>query len=66
MDPASELPDNQNVFEKVPVPPEVIEWALKNFNEEEVLEELRQIRETGGLKLSDFLPELEAIANAKE
>jgi hypothetical protein len=50
----------------VPLTPELLEWARRELNEEEIVEGLREIRQTGGLELKDFLPELERAAGADE
>jgi endogenous inhibitor of DNA gyrase (YacG/DUF329 family) len=42
--------------------PELLEWARRDFNEEEFLAGLREIEETGGLELKDFIQELEQEA----
>src|SRR5579884_2737323 len=39
--------------------PEVLEWLRQQTNPEEILAEIREIEETGGLELKDFLPEIE-------
>jgi len=39
--------------------PEILEWARQQFSEEEIVAGLREIRETGGLQLRDFIHELE-------
>jgi hypothetical protein len=44
------------------LPPELLEWARRDFNEEEFLEGLREIERTGGLELKDFIHELEQEA----
>ena len=49
-----------------PLPPEILEWARQHFNEEEFLAGLREIRETGGLQLEDFIRELEQEATRRE
>ena len=48
---------------KQPIDPEIIEWAMQNFNLEEALADYREIQLTGGLALSDFIHELELIAH---
>jgi len=48
------------------LPPELLEWARKTFNEEEFLAGIREIRETGGLEFEDFLKELERAAGEHE
>lgn len=45
---------------------ELMSWARQNINEEEVVAEIRQIRQTGGVKLEDFIGELEAKVTASE
>jgi hypothetical protein len=48
------------------IQPEILEWARQQLNEEEILAGLREIRETGGLELADFLPDLEREATPHE
>ncbi len=50
---------NGKQYSSEPIPPEILEWARKNLNEEETAAGLREIRETGGLELADFIQELE-------
>ena len=42
--------------------PELLEWARKQLNEEEIVVGLREIRQTGGLELQDFIHDLERAA----
>jgi hypothetical protein len=44
------------------LPPEVIEWARRTFDEEEFLAGVREICATGGLSFEDFVEELERAA----
>lgn len=46
--------------------PELLEWARKQLNEEEILAGLREIRQTGGFELQDFIRELEQAAGKDE
>ena len=55
---------NGSPYEKVP--PEVRAWALEQFSEEEIVAGLREVRETGGLELSDFIDELEPRGSLAE
>jgi hypothetical protein len=48
------------------IQPEILEWARQQLNEEETVAGLREIRETGGLELEDFLHELEQEAAPHE
>jgi hypothetical protein len=52
-------------WEKTQLTPELRQWALQQFTEEEILAGLRELREEGGLELRDFLPELERIVAAQ-
>lgn len=49
-------------FESEPITPELREWLLQQFNEEELAASLREVRETGGLELHEFIHELEQAA----
>jgi hypothetical protein len=44
--------------------PELREWIRQNFNIEEALANLRELREKGGLELADFIHELEEAARS--
>jgi len=46
--------------------PEMLEWARQQINVEEALAGLREINETGGLELRDFIQELEQLAAHRE
>jgi hypothetical protein len=50
----------------VPVPPEVLEEALRQYSGEEIVAAARELRQSGGFELSDFLHELEAAARPDE
>jgi hypothetical protein len=52
-------------FPREPIPPEILEWARQTFDEEEFLVRVREIETTGGLRLEDFIAELEARARSK-
>ena len=57
-------PSKPNGFPFVKVPPEIRAQALEQFSEEEIVTGLREVRETGGLELRDFIHELEEIADS--
>jgi hypothetical protein len=46
--------------------PELRQWLLQHFNEEETLADLCELREKGGLELTEFLPELEQAVNGRD
>ena len=46
------------------IQPEILEWARQQLNELDTVAGMREIRETGGLALTDFLQDLERQANA--
>ncbi len=61
-------PDPSNHSEPFPretIPPEILEWARQTFDEAEFLTHVREIEVTGGLRLEDFIAELEARARSK-
>lgn len=46
-----------------PIPPEILEEAVRSFNEAEILEAINEIHNGGGRGLEEFLPDLERIAS---
>jgi hypothetical protein len=46
--------------------PELLDWARQQFSEEEIIAGLREVQQTGGLELSDFIRELEEDAVPRE
>ena len=58
-------PDHSEPFPRERIPPEILEWARQTFDEEEFLTQVREIEVTGGLRLEDFIAELEARAKSK-
>lgn len=46
--------------------PELREWAIDQFTEEELAEELRKLKEEGGRELSEFIEELEQVVRDHE
>ena len=60
-----EEPCPSEPFLREAIPPELLEWARQTFDEEEFLDQVREMEATGGLKLEDFLPEVETRAMSK-
>ena len=58
-------PSQSEPFPREPIPPEIVEWARQTFDEEEFLRHIREIEATGGVRLDDFIAELEARARPK-
>ena len=61
-------PDQSNPsgpFPRERIPPDLLEWARQTFDEAEFLAHVREIEATGGLRLEDFIAELEARARPK-
>jgi hypothetical protein len=52
-------------FPREPIPPELLAWARQTFDENEFLADIREIEATGGVRLEDFIAELEARARSK-
>ncbi len=46
--------------------PEEMEWVVRQTNPEEMIAGLREVQETGGLELRDFIHELEEAAGLNE
>jgi hypothetical protein len=62
------IPDPSNQSEPFPrerIPPDILEWVRQTFDEEEFLRQVREIEATGGLRLEDFIAELEARVRSK-
>ncbi len=57
--------DQPEPFPRERIPPELLEWARQTFDEEEFLAEVREIEATGGLRLEDFIAELEARVRSR-
>ena len=58
--------DQSNPAEPFPrekIPPEILEWARQTFDEGEFLAHVREVEATGGLRLEDFIAELERAAD---
>jgi hypothetical protein len=54
------------LFEPIPLSPELLEWAKQQFNEEEAIAGIEEVRRTGGMELHEFIQELEAEAARRE
>ena len=46
--------------------PELLEWAKQTCNEEEFSAALREVQQTGGMELNDFIHELEDGAPTRD
>jgi len=55
---------NRSVSSKVHL--EMLEWARRQLNEEETVAGIREIRQTGGVVLEDFLQDLEREATSND
>lgn len=53
-------------FERHPIPPEILEAARASFNEAEFLEEIEEVRRTGGYKIEDLLALFDEAAATDE
>jgi hypothetical protein len=52
-------------FPRERIPPEILEWARQTFDQEEFLTHVREIETTGGLRLEDFIAEIETRMRSK-
>jgi hypothetical protein len=57
--------DQSEPFPRETISPEIVEWARQTFDEAEFLARVREIEATGGLRLEDFIAEVEARARSK-
>jgi hypothetical protein len=57
--PGDSVPDGK-------LPPDLLAWARQTFDEEEFMAGLREVRETGGVRLEDFLGEIEERIRKRE
>ena len=63
----NELKPDSDPYRKLPVDPEIVKQALADFNAEETLVELRELREQGGYSIDDVLSAFdEAVASHDE
>ena len=63
----NELKPDFDPYRKLPVDPEIVKQALADFNEEELVAELREMREKGGYSIDDVLSAFdEAVASHDE
>lgn len=53
-------------LEPTPLTPELLEWAKQQFNEEETIAGIEEVKRTGGMELHEFIHELEAEAAQRE
>ncbi len=51
-------------LQPIPVPPEVVEEAIRTFDEKEVMEAIQEIRRGAGRKFEEFINELEGYAKS--
>jgi hypothetical protein len=58
-------PDPPEPFPRETIPPEMLAWARQTFDEKEFLADIREIEAMGGVRLEDFIAELEARAEGK-
>jgi hypothetical protein len=57
--------DPPEPFPRETIPPEILAWARQTFDEKEFLADMREIEATGGVRLEDFITELEARARSR-
>ena len=56
---ARELSSNPEDWPREKIPPALKAWIVRNINVEEDLAAIREIEETGGYHLEDFIHEIE-------
>ena len=63
---ANELSSNPADWPREKLPPGLLEWAKRTIDEKEIAARIREIEETGGYRLEDFIHEIEAEVNRRE
>jgi hypothetical protein len=63
---SDESSTNPEDWPREKIPPALLEWIKRNTNEEEILAGIREIRETGGFQLEDFIHEIEEKVKSRE
>ena len=66
INPDSDLHFWSTIHQKVPVPAEVIQRAIREFDEKETVEEFNRTRETGGFCFDDFYGDLERLVRSSD
>jgi hypothetical protein len=62
---ANELSSNPEDWSREKLPPALLEWARRTIDEEEIAARIREIEETGGYHLEDFIHEIEEEVNRR-
>ena len=63
---SNELSSNPEDWPREKIPPALKDWIVRNINVEEDLAAIREIEETGGYQLEDFIHEIEEKVNSRE
>jgi hypothetical protein len=63
MKPDTSHPSKPFPHEKIP--PEILAWARQTFDEDDFIRQVREIEATGGVRLEDFIAELEERARPR-
>ena len=56
--------DEPESFTHEPVPPILLAWAQQTFDQEEFIEEMKELETTGGYSFESVLAELETLMRA--
>ena len=63
---SNELSSDPEKWPREPIPPALMAWARRTINLEEIEAEIREVQETGGYQLEDFIHEIEERVNSRE
>jgi len=63
---SNERPTDPEDMPREKIPPALLEWARRTINEEEIAAQIREVHETGGLQLEDFIHEIEQKVKSRE
>ena len=63
---SNEQPSDPEGWTREKIPPALMEWARRTIDEEDIAAQIREIRETGGYQLEDFIHEIEERVKPRE
>ena len=63
---SNELPSDPAKWPRETIPPALMAWARRTINLEEIEAGIREIEETGGYQLEDFIHEIEEKVKSRD
>ena len=63
---SNELSSDPEKWPRETIPPALMAWARRTIDEEDIAAQIREIRETGGIRLTDIIQEIEQRVTSRE